>query len=323
MTATLRTAFGRLFVALDIVLAPFVALALILLRTIRRTGIQRMPVARSLSRRLGTLAITSHYYDPWPTQEDRPQPLDRVRDLPGIDMKLPAQLDLLRQFNSQPELTSFPLEGPLGTFRYRNGTFGAGDAEFLYSLIRLKKPSRIVEIGGGNSTLIAAAALAANLKDDASYKCQHICVEPYENPWLERTGSTILRQTVEIVDRKLFRELQRDDILFIDTSHIIRPQGDVLTLYLEILPTVAPGVFVHAHDIFTPRNYPSRWLDDEMLLWNEQYLLEAFLSNNRDFSVVAALNMLYHDHRPAMNATFPILASEGGPEPGSFWFVRN
>ena len=78
-----------------------------------------------------------------------------------------------------------------------------------------------------------------------------------------------------------------------------------------------------AHDIFTPRDYPSRWLDEAMLFWNEQYLLEAVLSGNRDFRIIGALNMLYHDHRDALFAACPVLASENGPEPGSFWFTRN
>ena len=70
------------------------------------------------------------------------------------------------------------------------------------------------------------------------------------------------------------------DILFIGSSHVIRPQGDVLFEYLELLPTLKRGVIVHVHDIFSPRDYPQSWLLDEVRLWNEQYLLEAFLTDN-------------------------------------------
>ena len=97
--------------------------------------------------------------------------------------------------------------------------------------------------------------------------------------WLnDVSGIEVLRQRVEQMDKQLFLELEENDILFIDSSHMIRPQGDVLCEYLEILPTLRPGVLVHIHDIFTPRDYPDEWLIDEVKLWNEQYLLEAFLS---------------------------------------------
>ena len=47
-------------------------------------------------------------------------------------------------------------------------------------------------------------------------------------PWLERAGLSVLRQRVEDVDLALFEELDAGDILFIDSSHVIRPYGDVL-----------------------------------------------------------------------------------------------
>jgi len=74
--------------------------------------------------------------------------------------------------------------------------------------------------------------------------------------------------------------------LFIDSSHIIRPQGDVLFEYLEILPILNAGVFVHIHDIFTPKDYLSEWILDGKVFWNEQYLLEAFLSFNTCFKIM-------------------------------------
>ena len=309
--------------AADWLLSPFVLAAALLLRAIRRAGVQSMPVARAIFKLVGVLPVTVHYYDPWAEAQVRRRALETPRSLPGVDFNIDEQLDLLSSLTVQDELRRFPLDGPPDTFHYRNGTFGAGDAEILYGLIRKRPPQRIVEVGGGNSTLVISAALAANRKADAAYTCRHTCIEPYASDRLASTGAQVVRERVEQVDAALFDQLGRNDILFIDTSHVIRPQGDVATLFLEILPRLAPGVLVHVHDIFTPRDYPSRWLDDAMLLWNEQYLLEAFLVANRDFRVIAALNMLYHDHRGALDRACPILAREGGPEPGSFWMARN
>ncbi|WP_369410476.1 class I SAM-dependent methyltransferase [Pontibacter qinzhouensis] len=58
----------------------------------------------------------------------------------------------------------------------------------------------------------------------------------------------------------MFQQLEANDILFIDSSHIIRPQGDVLFEYLEVLPTLKSGVIVHVHDIFTPKDYLNEWV---------------------------------------------------------------
>ena len=148
---------------------------------------------------------------------------------------------------------------------------------------------------------MAREALAQNLREDASYNCRHICIEPYEMDWLDGvSGIEVLCQKIEQMDNQLLLELEKDDILFIDSSHVIRPQGDVLCEYLEILPILKPGVMVHIHDIFTPRDYLDHWLIDEVKLWNEQYLLEAFLSCNSQFEIIAALNFLSYRH-PVQN----------------------
>ena len=130
----------------------------------------------------------------------------------------------------------------------------------------------------------------------------------------------MIRMRVEEVGNQLFEELEPGDLLFIDSSHVIRPQGDVLTEYLDILPSLRPGVIVHVHDIFSPRDYPPEWLTESLLLWNEQYLLEAFLTSNRDWEVLGALNMLKHEHFTALQKTCPYLTPDR--EPGSFYMRR-
>ena len=133
----------------------------------------------------------------------------------------------------------------------------------------------------------------------------------------------VIREPVEIIDKELFESLQANDILFIDSSHMIRPQGDVLFEYLEILPILNSGVLVHIHDIFSPRDYPEEWISQRVRFWNEQYLLEAFLSFNSTVKIVGALNFLKHHHPHELARCCPILSEQMDyREPGSLWMRR-
>ena len=142
-------------------------------------------------------------------------------------------------------------------------------------------------------------------------------------PWLEETGLPIIRKRVEDVPLDVFEALEANDILFIDSSHVIRPHGDVLCEFQQIIPRLKPGVLVHVHDIFTPRDYPERWLRTERRLWNEQYLLETMLAHNPRYSVVLATNWLKHEHWDAYARAFPIVKDRPAHNPGAFWFRVN
>jgi predicted O-methyltransferase YrrM len=248
--------------------------------------------------------------------------------VPGIQLNTEAQLAILESFAFFEELSRFPFEAPTGkthrSFYYHNGAYGPGDAEYLYSMIRKFKPARFIEVGSGFSTLIAREAMAMNQKCDPGYRCEVTCIEPYEQPWLEDLGVTVVRRPVETTGSDLFATLGPNDILFIDSSHVIRPQGDVLYLYQEVLPLLRPGVFVHIHDVFTPKDYLDKWILDDVRLWNEQYLLEAFLTYNGQFRVTGALNYLAHHHRSELMEKCPAFAAEANKrEPGAFWIQRN
>jgi hypothetical protein len=273
-------------------------------------------------RAVGVLPVRDHYYEPLIDARHLRHPLDRMRALPGIDFAPDGQLAFiggLRHADELRELARAPSGRP-GEYYLDNDTFGAGDADVWYALVRTRKPRRIVEIGSGHSTLVARLAIARNTLEDPAYACTHVCIEPYEKPWLESTGVEVRRERVEDVGAALFATLNAGDVLFIDSSHVIRPQGDVLTEYLEILPVLKPGVLVHIHDIFTPRDYPARWVVDSALLWNEQYLVEAFLTGNGGWKVRAGLNYLYWNHREALAAACPCLSPD--VEPGSLYIER-
>lgn len=267
----------------------------------------------------GIAIYQHHYYHPFMTAGDLRQPLCAERNLPGLTLDTQAQLNFVQALEAMREFEGL-LE--IGNIDFENNSFGPGDADILYAIIRHLKPARLVEIGAGQSTRIAQAALSRNKAEDASYSCRHVCVEPYEQPWLEAAGVELVRERVELCDKYLFTTLQNKDILFVDSSHIIRPQGDVLFEILEVLPQLQKGVFVHFHDIFTPFDYPDEWIFSRKLLWNEQYILEAFLSMNYEFEIVAAANWLTKTQTRKMRDLLPGLKRNPHANPGSLWIRR-
>lgn len=242
-----------------------------------------------------------HYYEPVPdfgsiTREQ----LERRREFPSIDFRWDAQLRLLRELVKYRDEVA-PTE---------NDYFSGFDAAVYYALIRHLKPRRVVEIGSGYSTRIAARALGP---DSAL-----TCIEP--NP--ERLNGhaleiKLIQKRVEEIDVEFFSCLEANDILFIDSSHTVKFGSDVCYEFLEVLPRLRPGVWVHVHDIFFPHDYPADWLLKRRLALNEQYLLEAFLSFNREFEVALANHWLTLDHGSEVKQLWP-----GESRAASFWFYR-
>lgn len=305
----------------DLFLLPFVYPSAWLLKRIRRGGVQRLPLCKNALLKVGLFPIENHYYEPQFDMSNLRRDLSEERPLPGVDFNIQEQLELLEKLVFADELKNVPTQKTDDlSFYFNNAGFGTGDAEYWYQLIRLKKPKRIIEIGSGNSTLMAVNSINRNREDDAGYECEHVCIEPYEMPWLENTGVSVIRKRVEDIEISFFWKLEENDILFIDSSHIIRPDGDVLFEYLELLPTLNKGVIVHVHDIFSPRNYPSYFLIEKVTFWNEQYLLEAFLSHNRSWKVIGSLNYLHHHYYETLKSVCPFLSMSR--EPGSFYIQK-
>lgn len=311
----------KLLPSFDLFLVPFVYPAAWLLKCVRSAGVQRLPWCRRVLFRIGVFPIGDHYYEPQFDNRAIAARLVCDRDLPGIDWNGAEQLQLLDSFTYAEELAGLPQTKPDALdFYFGNTTFESGDAEFWYQLIRSKKPQRIFEVGSGNSTLMAIRAIRRNQAEDPGYRCKHVCIEPYEMPWLEQTSVTVMRTRIEEMSPAFFAELEENDILFIDSSHIIRPHGDVLFEYLELLPTLHKGVIVHVHDIFSPRNYLPSWVVEQVKFWNEQYLLEAFLTHNASWKILGALNYLHHHHYEQLQAVAPYLTR--AREPGSFYLQK-
>lgn len=158
-------------------------------------------------------------------------------------------------------------------YDFANGYFSSPDAEVLYTMVRTKRPARILEIGCGNSTKIIRQAIR-----DGGFPCYHECIDPYPRQEISDLADVVIRRRIETCDpAELASKLTAGDILFIDTSHEVAPANDVAYLYGRLLPRVTADVVVHIHDIFLPYEYPLRWVKELGLQWGEQYIVHAML----------------------------------------------
>lgn len=282
-------------------------------------GGARLKNLRALLQTIGIYPIADHYYQPLFKHSKLRKSLRSKRYLPGIIFNLNEQINFLKKLNFSTEFVEelkFQQNNNNLAFQFNNGSFESGDAEFLYQAIRYFKPNNLIEIGSGNSTKIAIMALTKN-QNETNFKSNHICIEPYEMPWLEDTDVEVKRDLVENIKLNNFEKLGKNDFLFIDSSHIIRPQGDVLKIYLEILPILKSGVIVHIHDIFSPRDYLDQWVLEDIKLWNEQYILEALISNSDRYQIIASLNSLKYSNYYDLKKVCPFLTRDR--DPGSIY----
>lgn len=281
-----------------------------------------MKIFNPVLRKLGYTLIADHFYQPIANERDICLYQNKQRPLPALSFDLDRQSaqahTLLENYSAE-----FNNDDILCAFGYsrNSSTFGRGDAEFLYSLIREKKPGRIVEIGGGSSSQIILAALKQNFVQNQKPTNLTI-VEPfpgkdYAELDLSFLEFTLLEKPVQSVEIDLFQQLQANDLLFVDSSHVFKHGSDVEFEFMQIYPTLNSGVFVHIHDIFIPFDYPVEWNKKRYFFWNEQYFLESFLSFNSRYEVFAALAMLFHYHNEIFQQTMKAFLPE--MRPGSFW----
>jgi hypothetical protein len=276
--------------------------------------------------RVGLHVIPNHFYYPVPdTRKLRSSLWTDVDKLPGIVLNENRQLELLTEFASRyrGEYEQFPREKS-GTdpLFLNNGLFEGVDAEVLYSMIRYFRPRRVFEIGSGFSTFVTTRAARKNEMEGAP--CDVHAFEPY--PRIElRTGLPGLTELhaceVQDVPLSTFAALEANDILFIDSSHVLTIGSDVQYEFLQILPTLAPGVVVHVHDIFLPADYPREWVLKRNRFWNEQYVLQAFLTFNSEWEIIWAGHYMHMNHPERLKSAF----RSYGPStrPVSFWIRRS
>jgi hypothetical protein len=181
--------------------------------------------------------------------------------------------------------------------------FGYIEAQCLHGVLRSLKPKRIIEVGSGVSTFCAVKATALNATEGRSGEIT--CVEPYPSDYLLSSPDIkLIPRKVQDLDPSEFDCLENGDFLFIDSSHAVKPGGDVLYLYLEVIPRLKPGVVIQIHDIYFPYLY-QRDVLDALFQWTETALLQALLTNNPHLRILFSLSMLHYDAQADLKTVFP------------------
>jgi hypothetical protein len=249
--------------------------------------------------------------------------LRQPRELPGIKIDLDRavkHLGSLLPFAG--ELDRYPYDREAGAAFWLNneGSFSDFDATVLHTMLRKLKPKRYIEVGCGFSSIVSSGALKANAAD--GHACETIYVDPEPRldvrPHLEFARLVI--EPVQKVPLTLFESLESGDVLFIDTSHVLKMQNDVEFELLHVLPALKPGVWIHLHDVFTPYDYPKDWVDRSIrFVGNEQYALECLLSGGNRFQIELPLFCLWKQRPETLQQLLP----RGRSRPHSFWIRKN
>lgn len=267
--------------------------------------------------RFGFFVVPDHYYYPIPSTDEleRKRPWGEEYPTAGIDLREGFQLRLLEEFEQYTsEYEPFD-----------SGFESNGDGPVLYAMVRKFEPDRVIEVGSGTSTRVVLEASARNASGSGS-ETDVVAIEPYPDDDLRRLEAnhdnlSLRASKAEDIDVGYYTSLDSGDFLFIDSSHVMRAGNDVNHLYLKVLPQLPAGVYVHAHDIRFPSEYPKEWLVDDHHFWTEQYFLQSFMMYNDSFEVVWSGNHMSEEHSGQLERVLTNYESGAG-WPGSFWIRR-
>jgi len=272
--------------------------------------------------RAGFQVYPKVFYSPFP--DPAMVDIQRLREkrlLPGIKIDTAKTLALLEDICAfAEEMEQFPRNRSDQSITWSH-TYPSLDTAVLYAMIRHLKPKRYIEIGCGWSSHVSSAAILRNHKEGIA--CEPLYIEPNPPAHLAevKLPGVFLEEKVERVPLEHFQRLEAGDVLFIDTSHVIKVQNDVEHEFLRVLPSLRAGVNVHVHDIFTPYDYPEEWLVGNGPTRggnNEQYALECLLSGGDDWEVMLPVHMLWREHRTRLDRLLPGATDR----PAAFWIRK-
>ncbi len=267
-----------------------------------------------------------HYYSPIPSLDEirkREATIfdTNVREIGAVDLNEKGQLRLLKELKNY--VLDFPFSAggdETGALRYNsdNGFFNKSDAFYLYAILRHFKPQQLIEVGSGYSSAVILDTNNHFLGDELN--C--IFIEPFPNRLKsllkkDDKGYLILEKKVQDTPLDMFAQLNADDILFIDSSHISKVGSDLNFILFQILPVLKSGVIVHFHDICYPFEYPKDWIIDG-IHWNEAYLLHSFLMYNDKFEIILFNHYLSLHHQEWLESNLKEVRMSGG----SLWLRK-
>lgn len=265
--------------------------------------------------------VPVHYYVPLASTRQLRKSRERWNrpiDLSTLPMNLDSQRECLRSwiapFESEYRGNKIYLDG----VKYHAGPgFGYIEAQALHGFIRHIKPRKIIEIGSGVSTWCILGALSYD-QEVTDRSRELFCVDPNPSRFLQSLPVQLHKVIVEDVPLEFFDQLEAGDMLSIDSSHAVRCCGDVPRIYLEILPRLKPGVFVHVHDVMLPYIFP-RDVERVYTQSMETALLFAMLANSSHFDVLICLSQLHYADPKLLKEVFP----EYDPQPNVGGLPRN
>lgn len=262
-------------------------------RLIDKYLLDRLPYVNSLRNQVRNQGKhpAGHYYSPLPNHDDVlnyiKSPKWNSMEFPDIQLNKELQFKLLQEYYEYYDSLPFPEQKKQDCrYYYAQSWFCYADAIFLYSFLRRFKPRRIVEVGSGFSS----AVILDTVEKFFTQQTEIIFIEPYPDRLIsvlkpqDEEKIQIVNKKVQDMPINIFTSLRPGDLLFIDSTHVVKCGSDVQFLIFEIIPRLSPGVFVHFHDIFFPFEYPSKWLIQGRY-WNEVYFLRAFLAYNSQWKI--------------------------------------
>jgi predicted O-methyltransferase YrrM len=265
------------------------------LKTLAKSGWHR---SFALLQRVGINVLPEHFYSCVPDLGDLGRRSDwrRPRSMYGINQRsIDDQLALLGEWIGPHSdyLHSHAVYQDAIQGGGADGGYGEIEAEVLFGFVASRKPRRVMQIGCGVSTAVMLMAAAK-----ADYKPEIVCIEPYPSAYLREAESKgLLRLVVEpaqVVDFDAIADLGEDDLLFVDSTHAVKPGSEVNYLIHEVLPRLRQGAWVHFHDIYFPYDYARDTLSGDLFFPQESSLLYAFLSGNARYRVEASLSMVHY-----------------------------
>lgn len=226
----------------------------------------------------------------------------------------PRMAELIRFLNSVPSpLEAIGRNGPPAP-RWQQDWFPRLDAAAAYGLVRRHRPQRIIEIGSGHSTRFLARAI-----DDGKLATRLIAIDPEPRATLKGLPIEWIAKPLQLAGDTPFAALGPDDMVFIDSSHVMMPGSDVDHLVNRILPALAPGVLVHVHDIFLPDPYPADWT---WRGYNEQQAVLPLLTAG-GYDVLFASHYAITRHAAAvLDGALGRLPMPDGAHESSLWLVK-
>jgi len=264
--------------------------------------------------RLGWIvARTSDYYSPLrPVSELKRHAArwHRPSRMAGVALDLDAMTATLEELVSThlQEYSELPSYDEIKRQRLGPG-FTTVDAMVLYMMLRRHRPARYVEVGSGLSTYYASLAAAKNAAEGRPMAMT--AVDPYVSAATRALpGLEVLAREAQEVPADWYGQLAAGDVLFIDSTHIVRIDGEVPHLVLEVLPALASGVLVHIHDVHFPYNVPcdpAAYVFDRRwpMLFTEAMLVQAYLCHNPRVEIVLSTPLLRHHREDALRRLIP------------------